>query len=176
MKYTLIKKAFRCSFWTKEQVRRADAKACYDWESIHAETVFADTAGKARYAYWLGVDACYGPFTSVKVWREPGLDKMQKEPHPIVSELTGEQIKMMKHAWGFESHMPGYRNYYNVDFNPAWDELCALRIATTSGKRYTREYFYHLTELGQSALRSLLPVSRNIISLLEQVAQEGATP
>lgn len=80
------------------------------------------------------------------------------------TELTNEQLHMVKHAWGFDSSEPGFRTHYctNVD-NPDMKVLVDggwFQGPTGIGNFGEGHGMYHVTDQAEEYLRSIAPKKR----------------
>ncbi len=147
-----IKKAWSC------RVRRGDG----------VTTVYAPTAGKARYQFKIDIsDPCPDiEFMDIIVRRNRHDDIELPDEHRLVSELTEKQRHIISHAYGGGSRLPGYRDHYCT----APGDMHILRLTHEFGlfdgphgeeaygesPRWSGAFFY-LTDLGKQVARSMLP-------------------
>lgn len=147
------KKAYQCTYFDWREVDMSIGDA-------YAQTVYADTASKARYSFYLDLSEHYEKeiFMKIKVRRNRCSDLLLREPHAELANLTDEQVKKMKHAIGFHSAVPGHRNYYQVKNDDDWECLVNKGYAE-KGESLNLPYFY-LTDLGKELIWSLKPYRR----------------
>lgn len=152
-KEIIYKKAYECTY--------------YDWWKVdscigdaYAQTIYAETASKARYAFYLDLSEHYEKeiFMKIKVRRSKYQDLLMPEPHAAIAELSKEQISKMKHAVGFDSAVPGHRNYYQVANDDDWEYLVKMGYAA-KGENLNLPYFY-LTDIGKEIVWSIKPQKR----------------
>lgn len=152
-KEIIARKAFRCTFdrWFDVDYRKNDA---------YAETIYASTAGKARYAFFRETERDKEWFAKIKVRRAKHLDLLVNEPHPMAETIEAKRLDMMKHAWGFDSNSPGYRNYFATHNDKDWDAMCESGLAVKGNTDESGMIYYHVSPLGIEVLKSLKPYPR----------------
>lgn len=160
-----------CWEWSRFPFNEIDRGFGFCGREVWSDTCYAETRSKARYSAFLSMEGDV-PFTEINVRRKKDMDKVLLEPHPLVSKLTSEQVELMKHAYGFDSMQPGFRNHF-VANNPQqdWEDLVEKGLA--SSRPYNQsDIIYHLTELGQTVIRSLLPVQRGVVPYILQLREK----
>lgn len=165
MKEKIVSRAFECtsSDWFKVD------NSWYTEEERYSETVYADTASKARYKFFLSQDFYYRNskekgeiLTSIKVRRRKGMDLVQNEPHELSAQLTKQMYDKAFHAIGNQALLKPYRNRYVCDHDDDWEKMITLGLAEklpfTQG---VCDHYYYLTELGIKVIVSMQSINRS---------------
>lgn len=166
MAYTLHKKAFECTYYQWWEVTNPLVDHAF------SEIVYADTPSKARYEYYRqacdnGVDLT---IIDVRVRRAKYMDLMIGAPHEQLSALTEMQINKMKHAIGFDSFTPFYRNYYQVHDDADWNDLVGKGLSVKGNQNMMN--YYSLNDYGKEVISTLIPKKRNHLFILEQLTPQ----
>lgn len=156
------------------EVTDAPSWLSYDHDRYIMFKINADTPSAAKYKFireWcsdLYRKDRVKVMLSLKVRRNKYGDLFSVEPHPVIAELSKNQIDRMKHCWGFDTERPGYRNYYNCKTEPEWEDLVSRGIATKQNMNDGETYvYYSLTKLGIDVLRSLKPMLKEVATIYE---------
>lgn len=135
----------------------------YDFES----TVYAATAGKARYKVFLDVsDVNDGlSFPDIRVLRQPGSDMEMPDLPPEAAGVSKAALLKLLHACGATREQPekcGSRDHFYCSANDAgMAELVSAGLMQTKGKGWASgECYFHATQLGQIAASALCPLYR----------------
>ncbi len=163
----IVSRAFECTYFDWFDIDHYHP--AYSNEKAYSETIHAETASKARYKFFMGLDWNRNNrkelFTQIKVRRLKHLDLIEDDPHPALTQLTESQLSKMKHAVGMEGDLQHnikfgfYRNRYVVPNDEDFNQLVAIGLALKSKNDSGLEYYY-LTDEGQKVIRSLLPITR----------------
>lgn len=135
------------------------------------ETIeYAETAGKARYAFLCYVRDPYpsATFADVSVRRAIGSDMVLPELPPVAESLDVRDREIVLHAYGGDSHKRpdqwGYRDHYCVEpKDPRLNKLVSLGlfhgphgVDKAGGTPGWVGAFFYLTDAGKTLARALI--------------------
>ena len=93
--------------------RKAWHASSEHWDSHPDNIEFGPSAGKVRYQVWLSATECRDfPITDIRVRRAPERDVFLPQEHPIVQDLSKDEIHCLLHAYGGTGRRSGNRDYF----------------------------------------------------------------
>ncbi|OUJ10150.1 hypothetical protein HK26_11605 [Acetobacter okinawensis] len=135
----------------------------YDFES----TVYAHSAGKARYQVFLDVTDTNNAisFPDIRVLRHRGMDRIMPEIPTEAEGVSKIALAKLLHACGATREQPekcGSRDYFYCSANDTgMAELVNAGLMQAKGKGWASgECYFHATQLGQIAAHALCPLYR----------------
>ncbi|MFT8506658.1 hypothetical protein [Acetobacter sp.] len=135
----------------------------YDFES----TVYAPTAGKARYEVFLGISDVNNAisFPDIRVLRHRGMDRSMPELPPEAAGVSKMALEKLLHACGATREQPekcGSRDhFYCSTGDTGMAELVSAGLMRPKGTGWAKgECYFQATQLGQIAARALCPLYR----------------
>lgn len=138
---------------------------CDEYEGQCGDIIYSETAGKAKYEFFISNDLDMEDWFKAKVVRDKDFDKFEPIHHELVKELTKKQIDIIAHMNGNNYDKPGSRNHYCAGTEDLvyFEKLTQLGITSEPTKHSliseNQRYFW-LTELGKKVAFSLLPIYR----------------
>lgn len=133
-----------------------------DDQSIEAHkdqssAVYAETAGKAKYLYYIFNDMQDDGWFKYRALRWHEMDLFPPVLSEDLKKLPESAIKKMIHTYAADSNSPGYRNYYNGSINDEdFQILIFMGLAERNKSRDNSlskgTTYFHLTEKGKKAI------------------------
>lgn len=135
----------------------------YDFES----TVYAPSAGKARYEVFLDVSDTNNAisFPDIRVLRYRGMDRSMPGLPPEAAGVSKMALEKLLHACGATRERPekcGSRDHFYCSTNDTgMAELVSAGLMQPKGTGWAKgECYFQATQLGQIAARALCPLYR----------------
>ncbi|MFT9016449.1 MAG: hypothetical protein ABF990_12025 [Acetobacter sp.] len=131
----------------------------------HESTVYAHTAGKARYSTYLDVSDGNDDvsFADIQVRRDRGADIILPAPLSVAGTVSQDALRALLHACGATRERPekcGYRSHFYCSVsNPHMIELVAAGLMEGPKKGWEKsEGYFIATKLGHETALSLCPL------------------
>ena len=128
------------------------------WGKSNSHPIYAETASKAKYDFYLGLEMDDNDWFKYRSLRWPEMDLMPPVLHPMVKEISKSALDKMVHTCGAATKRSD-RNYYNgpvddEDFKILIEKKLSERNSSRDGMLSAGTTYYHLTELGLEVARS----------------------
>lgn len=128
--------------------------------------IYADTASKAKYKYYLHTEQDDEGWFKNRVVRAKDSDLYAPEPAEEIATLTKNQIEIIKGAYGFNSRSPGYRNHFAAGSKDDGDcrvlvtKKIMKYLAERSKTAICPDELFCLTDYGKEVVASMLPIKK----------------